>query len=105
MITTPVTNMNPISPEPAPLTSPAWEVLKGVEYPKTMRELLVYARERGANNDTLAYIAGIPDRVYTTPRELATALGLDDNVAGRANLWSTAGSQELEGEGKPAKHA
>ena len=105
MITTPVTNMNKVSPEPAPFSSPAWDALKGVEYPKSMRELLIYARERGANNDTLAIIAGIPDRVYTTPREVAAALGTDGNVQGQANIWSAAGSEELAGEGKPAKRA
>lgn len=103
MITTPVLNTNPNSPEPAPLSSPAWEALKGVTFPASMRDLIVYARERGADNDTLAQIAGIADRTYTTPREIGTALGIDENVAGKANLWSAAGSQELEGEGDPDK--
>ncbi|HEY8964322.1 MAG TPA: DUF2795 domain-containing protein [Alphaproteobacteria bacterium] len=105
MITTPVTNTNPISPKPAPLSSPAWEALKGVQFPVDMRGLIVYARERGADNNTLAAIAGLPDRTYTTPREVASALGIDDNVTGSANIWSPAGSEELAGERKPRKSA
>lgn len=49
--------------------------LKGVDYPASKKDLIKYAKQQGADENTLSALQQIPDEEYESPTDVSKAIG------------------------------
>ena len=49
--------------------------LRGVDYPASRQALIETARREGADENVLATLARLPDRIYDAPTDVAREIG------------------------------
>ncbi len=76
------------------------ELLDGIALPATKVELIDYAENQGASEDALDLIQAMPDRDYTSFRQINAGLGLMEDLPGTDNgFWP--GSDNANGPRDP----
>ncbi len=83
-------------------------ILSGVEYPISRDELSEAAAEAGAPADAINFLRALPDRIYTSPRDVLREFG---EGSARFGLFSTdvrhrgdLGKEAVETGASPTKH-
>ncbi len=68
-------HMQTSHPKQAPSAADIESALKGIKYPKTKEELIVYAKRNQTSENTLKLIKKLPDKTYRDSAEVARAFG------------------------------
>lgn len=71
------------------------EVLDGMEFPATKVEMVAYAEDQDAAEETLELIEALPERLYTSIRDVARHNGEIEHLPGEENLFSSEPSHDL----------
>lgn len=74
------------------------EVLDGVEFPVSKMELISYAEDRGASEDILDQLQGMPDDIYNTLSDVNRHANNIEIIEESGNLWSSEDSHDLPDE-------
>lgn len=61
-------------PQKAPTTADVMQMLKGVQFPKTREELIIYAQQKDDKSKTIALLEDIPKEVYKDAAEVTRAI-------------------------------
>lgn len=72
------------------------EVLDGIAFPVTLVEMVDYAQEHDASEETLDMIQAMPDRVYRNIHDISMHLGEIEALPSQENQWPSAPTEELQ---------
>jgi hypothetical protein len=76
------------------------EALAGVKYPASVDDIVARAVGNNAAQPTIALLRRLKRRLYRNERQVQHDLGAIEETPPVEELWSTAGSQELEDQGQ-----
>ena len=65
------------------------EVLEGLKFPVTKAEIILHAEQRGASEEALDRLKGIPEDDYKNRDELLDNINVIEDQPGFENLWSS----------------